>query len=77
MNASVGRAASVAARRLAMSFWPAARSFHSMGPSQAGREIVERRSERAAASGKSDQSARDGTALCPSKPVRRCRTYVE
>ena len=77
MNASVGRTLSRAARRLATSFWTAPRSCHSMGPLQAGRDTAERRSARAAASGKSAQSARLAAALVPPKPVRRCRTYVE
>ena len=74
MKASVTRVPSRAARRLAMSVSTAARSFHSMGPLQAGRATAGRRSARAAASGKSAQSARPRTALCPPKPVRRWRT---
>ena len=77
MNASVGCAPATAARKFSMSFWTALRSFHSIAPLHAGREMPEGRSERAAASGKSAQSARGATALCPPKPVRRCRTYVE
>ena len=41
MKASVGAAPSSAARRLAMSFCTAVRSFQSMGPLHAGRVIVE------------------------------------
>jgi hypothetical protein len=74
MNASAGLADSSAVLKFAMSFCTAVRSFHSIGPLHAGRMIVERRSPRAAASGKSAQSARIGTAACPSKPVRRWRT---
>ena len=62
MNASVGFADDTAAVRLATSFCTAVRSFQSMGPLQDGRMIVERRSDLAAASGKSAQSARVGTA---------------
>ena len=74
MNASVGFTPARAALKLATSFCTAVRSFHSIGPSHDGREIVERRSDRAAASGKSAQSARTGTAAWPPKPVSRCRT---
>ena len=74
MKASVGAAPSTAARRLATSFSTAVRSFQSMGPLQAGRMIAARRSARAAASGKSAQSARFAAPLWPSKPVRRWRT---
>ena len=62
MNASCGSTPPSAARKLATSFCTAARSFHSMGPLHEGRATVERRSARAAASGKSAQSARRGTA---------------
>ncbi len=74
MNASVGCTPCSAAFKLAVSVCTAVRSVHSIGPSQAGREMVERRSARAAASGKSAQSARPATRLCPPKPVRRWRT---
>ena len=74
MKASAGWTPSTAARRLATSFWTAVRSFQSIGPLQAGRDTVERRSARAAASGKSAQSARGRPALSPPNPVRRCRT---
>ena len=74
MKASAGLADFNAVLKFAMSFWTAVRSFHSIGPLHAGRMIVERRSLRAAASGKSAQSARIGTAASPSKPVRRWRT---
>ena len=74
MNASVGAAAVTAARKLAVSLPTAVRSFQSMGPSHVGRSTVERRSARAAAFGKSAQSARMPGTLRPPKPVRRCRT---
>ena len=74
MNTSVGFTDDTAAVRLATSFCTAVRSFHSIGPLHAGRKIVERRSDFAAASGKSAQSARVGTAACPPNPARRCRT---
>ena len=72
MNTSVGRAAATPARRCAMSRSGAARSFHSMGPVHAGRDTVERPT-RAAAAGKSAQSARWARAV-PPNPVIRWRT---
>src|SRR5204862_468674 len=59
MNASTGLADSSAALKFAMSFWTAVRSFHSIGPLHAGRMTVERRSPRAAASGKSAEPQPD------------------
>jgi len=74
MNVSVVGAAAAAARRLAMSLPTAVRSFHSMGPLHVGRSTVDRRSPRAAAFGKSAQSARTPGMLRPPKPVSRWRT---
>ena len=74
MNESTALTPARAALRLAASFCTAVLSFQSIGPLHDGREIVERRSDRAAASGKSAQSARTGTAACPPNPVRRWRT---
>jgi hypothetical protein len=62
MNASAGLAEASAALKFATSFSTAFRSFQSIGPLHAGRMIVERRSPREAASGKSAQSALTGTA---------------
>ena len=62
MKASAGLAEASAALKFATSFWTAVLSLQSIGPLHAGRMIVERRSLRAAACGKSDQSALTGTA---------------
>src|SRR5712691_629140 len=57
MKASVGWASFNASLRFSASFCTAVRSFQSMGPLHDGRDTSERRSARAAASGKYAQSA--------------------
>ncbi len=79
MNTSVGAGARRGRLRVSMSRCTAAKSLHSMGPSQAGRWKLERvfPVRRATYSGKSRASVQTVvTRFCPPNPVTRSLMYV-